>query len=179
MVCTLRPPSELLSMTLPAVKIRNFYEAPTQTFKLFIVFQLHIAMFGYVDVDVTIFRHSKGHQLLEFLLIVERFQRLKIENVMRLSEKFCGKPTVMAFHVPIVDVSVVDLTDWLKKSASYDDINQLALQGHATCRKDKGDGGHSNQHFIANGSLILCVGVLGKVCLSVPVLECDCDCGVQ
>ncbi|GJX49553.1 glyceraldehyde-3-phosphate dehydrogenase [Tanacetum coccineum] len=30
----------------------------------------------------------------------------------------------MAFHVPTVDVSVVDLTARLEKPASYDDINQ-------------------------------------------------------
>ncbi|GKE54207.1 glyceraldehyde-3-phosphate dehydrogenase [Tanacetum coccineum] len=43
----------------------------------------------------------------------------------RLSEKLCGKPTGMAFHVPTVDVSVVDLTARLEKPASYDDINQV------------------------------------------------------
>ncbi|GKD45573.1 hypothetical protein Tco_1270218 [Tanacetum coccineum] len=55
-LCTLRPPSELLSMTLPD---SNFSKAPAKTFKLFIVFQLHIAMFEYTDVDVTIFRYFK------------------------------------------------------------------------------------------------------------------------
>ncbi|GJW55795.1 glyceraldehyde-3-phosphate dehydrogenase, partial [Tanacetum coccineum] len=125
-----------------------------------------------------------------------------------------GNVSGMAFHVPIVDVSVVDLTARLEKPASYDDINQVSQlkvtkwagrvgSGNesngkrvkqATGQTDTGKTkemvctlrppsevlsmtlpdsrnnfrGHSNQHFIANGSLILCVGVLGKVCLSVP-----------
>nr|GEW46984.1 hypothetical protein [Tanacetum cinerariifolium] len=51
-VCTLRPPSELLSMTLHDIR-NNLSKAPAKTFKLFIVFQLHIAMFEYIDVDVN------------------------------------------------------------------------------------------------------------------------------
>ncbi|GJR92481.1 glyceraldehyde-3-phosphate dehydrogenase [Tanacetum coccineum] len=47
-----------------------------------------------------------------------------------------GNVSGMAFHVPIVDVSVVDLTARLEKPASYDDINQVP---RSVLWKDKGD----------------------------------------
>ncbi len=39
-----------------------------------------------------------------------------------------GKLTGMAFRVPTINVSVVDLTVRLKKSASYDDIKTAIKQ---------------------------------------------------
>lgn len=45
-----------------------------------------------------------------------------MQVVRKVLPELNGKLTVMAFHVPIVDVSVVDLTVRLEKEATYDEI---------------------------------------------------------
>jgi glyceraldehyde 3-phosphate dehydrogenase len=44
-----------------------------------------------------------------------------------------GKLTGMAFRVPTIDVSVVDLTVRLEKPASYDAIKAAIRQGQKSC----------------------------------------------
>jgi glyceraldehyde 3-phosphate dehydrogenase len=51
-----------------------------------------------------------------------------VQAVGKVLPELNGKLTGMAFRVPTLDVSVVDLTVRLEKSASYDDIKAVIRQ---------------------------------------------------
>jgi glyceraldehyde 3-phosphate dehydrogenase len=51
-----------------------------------------------------------------------------VQAVGKVLPELNGKLTGMAFRVPTLDVSVVDLTVRLEKSASYDDIKAAIRQ---------------------------------------------------
>ncbi len=51
-----------------------------------------------------------------------------VQAVGKVLPELNGKVTGMAFRVPTLDVSVLDLTVRLEKSASYDDIKSAIRQ---------------------------------------------------
>lgn len=59
---------------------------------------------------------------LVFLVQLLYILHLIIQAVGKVLPALNGKLTGMAFRVPTVDVSVVDLTARLEKSATYDEI---------------------------------------------------------
>lgn len=59
---------------------------------------------------------------MTFYMIFFYYYYLKLQAVGKVLPELNGKLTGMAFRVPTANVSVVDLTCRLEKSASYEDV---------------------------------------------------------